>query len=146
MTTTREAINEPVARDEPRGRTIARADRESISPRRERRQWAARVDCALDTAQEFDRELWGGLVDVDAETEEPDRPPWMPERIAMTETVSGADAILAILRAHNVDCAFASPIAVMAPLWEALRRRREPDTPRYFRCRHESLAVSLASG
>ncbi len=64
----------------------------------------------------------------------------------MTETVSGAEAILAILRAHDIDCAFASPIAVMAPLWEALARQREPGTPRYFRCRHESLAVSLASG
>ena len=64
----------------------------------------------------------------------------------MTETVSGAEAILAILRAHNIDCAFASPIAVMAPLWEALARRSERETPRYFRCRHESLAVSLASG
>ena len=44
---------------------------------------------------------------------------------------------------------FASPIAVMAPVWEALARRRErgePETPRYLQCRHESLAVSLASG
>lgn len=41
---------------------------------------------------------------------------------------------------------FASPIAVMAPLWEALARRSEAVGPRYFRCRHELLAVSLASG
>src|SRR6185369_11835605 len=65
------------------------------------------------------------------------------------ETRSGADVILELLRTHGIDCIFASPIAVMAPLWEALARRRErgePDTPRYLRCRHESLAVSLAAG
>jgi len=67
----------------------------------------------------------------------------------MSEPLSGAEVILELLRTDGVDCVFASPIAVMAPLWEALARRRErgePDTPRYFRCRHESLAVSLASG
>jgi acetolactate synthase-1/2/3 large subunit len=53
------------------------------------------------------------------------------------ETRSGADVILELLRTHGIDCIFASPIAVMAPLWEALARRRErgePDTPRYLRC------------
>src|SRR5215468_9095252 len=62
---------------------------------------------------------------------------------------SGAEVILELLRTHGTDCIFASPIAVMAPVWEALARRREqgePECPRYFRCRHESLAVSLASG
>jgi len=62
---------------------------------------------------------------------------------------SGAEVILELLRTHGTDCLFASPIAVMAPVWEALARRREqgePECPRYFRCRHESLAVSLASG
>lgn len=67
----------------------------------------------------------------------------------MSEPPSGAEVILEELRLHGIDCLFASPIAVMAPLWEALARRRErgaPDLPRYLRCRHESLAVSLASG
>jgi len=62
---------------------------------------------------------------------------------------NGADVILELLRAHEIDCVFASPIAVMAPVWEALAARREqgkPEAPRYFQCRHESLAVALASG
>ena len=34
----------------------------------------------------------------------------------------------------------------MAPVWEALARRENEMKLRYFRCRHELLAVSLASG
>ncbi|OBI53273.1 thiamine pyrophosphate-dependent enzyme [Mycobacterium sp. E796] len=59
---------------------------------------------------------------------------------------NGAEVLLAQLESQGVDCIFASPIAVMAPVWEALARRAVDMTPRYFRCRHESLAVSLASG
>src|SRR5215468_12751301 len=62
---------------------------------------------------------------------------------------NGAEAILEILRTNGVDCIFASPIAVMAPLWEALaegRERGEPAAPRYYQCRHETIAVSAASG
>src|SRR5262249_38501598 len=69
----------------------------------------------------------------------------MPERGMM----NGAEVILELLRTQGTDCIFASPIAVMAPLWEALAQRRTrgaEDKPRYFQCRHESLAVSLASG
>jgi acetolactate synthase I/II/III large subunit len=69
----------------------------------------------------------------------------MPERGMR----NGAEVILEFLRAHGTDCIFASPIAVMAPLWEALAQRRArgaEERPRYFQCRHESLAVSLASG
>ena len=69
----------------------------------------------------------------------------MPERGMM----NGAEVILELLRTHGTDCIFASPIAVMAPLWEALAQRRArgaDEKPRYFQCRHESLAVSLASG
>jgi acetolactate synthase-1/2/3 large subunit len=54
-----------------------------------------------------------------------------------------------LLRTNGADCIFASPIATMAPIWEALAARRErgdADTPRYFQCRHELLAVALASG
>jgi len=67
----------------------------------------------------------------------------------MSHTQNGAEVILELLKTHEVDCVFASPIAVMAPLWEALAERREqdaPDTPRYVQCRHESLAVAVASG
>lgn len=64
----------------------------------------------------------------------------------ISPVVNGADVLLNQLADHGVDCMFASPIAVMAPLWEALARRGEGTGPRYFRCRHELLAVSLASG
>jgi len=64
----------------------------------------------------------------------------------ISPVVNGADVLLKQLADQGVDCLFASPIAVMAPLWEALARRGEGTGPRYFRCRHELLAVSLASG
>ena len=64
----------------------------------------------------------------------------------ISPVVNGADVLLNQLADQGVDCMFASPIAVMAPLWEALIRRGEGTGPRYFRCRHELLAVSLASG
>ena len=69
----------------------------------------------------------------------------MPER----GMLNGAEVILEFLRTQGTDCIFASPIAVMASLWEALAQRRvrgAEERPRYFQCRHESLAVSLASG
>ena len=62
---------------------------------------------------------------------------------------NGADVILELLRTNGIDCIFASPIAVMAPLWEAFAERRErgePEAPRYYQCRHETIAVSAASG
>ena len=67
----------------------------------------------------------------------------------MSHTLNGAEVILEILRTNGIDCVFASPIAVMAPLWEALavrRERGEPELPRYFQCRHEIIAVAAASG
>ncbi|BBX98274.1 thiamine pyrophosphate-binding protein [Mycobacterium lacus] len=59
---------------------------------------------------------------------------------------NGSEVLLEQLKTQGVDCIFASPIAVMAPIWEALARRGDDAKPRYFRCRHELLAVSLASG
>src|SRR6516225_9496282 len=67
----------------------------------------------------------------------------------VSRTQNGAEVILELLRTNGTDCVFASPIATMAPLWEALAARRErgePEAPRYFHCRHEMLAVSAASG
>ena len=64
-------------------------------------------------------------------------------------TRNGAEVILDLLKTNGTDCMFASPIATMAPLWEALAARRErgePELPRYFQCRHEMLAVAVASG
>lgn len=63
-----------------------------------------------------------------------------------TAAKNGAEVLLAHLESQGVDCMFASPIAVMAPVWEALARRGNDMKLRYFRCRHELLAVSLASG
>jgi len=62
--------------------------------------------------------------------------------------INGAEAILEILQLHGTEFIFCSPIAVWAPLWEALAQRHEGgvDTPRYLNCRHELLAVGLASG
>src|SRR6516225_3605294 len=65
----------------------------------------------------------------------------------VSRTQNGAEAILDLLRTNGTDCVFASPIATMAPLWEALAARRErgePEAPRYFHCRHEMLAVAAA--
>ena len=60
--------------------------------------------------------------------------------------MNGAEVLLEQLECQGVDCIFASPIAVMAPVWEALAQRGNEMKLRYFRCRHELLAVSLASG
>jgi acetolactate synthase-1/2/3 large subunit len=67
----------------------------------------------------------------------------------MSHTKNGAEVMLELLRTNGIDCLFASPIAVMAPLWEALAARRErgePEVPRYVQCRHEMIAVAAASG
>jgi acetolactate synthase-1/2/3 large subunit len=67
----------------------------------------------------------------------------------MSDTRRGAEIILELLRTNGIECVFASPIAVMAPLWEALAARRErgePEVPRYIQCRHETIAVAAASG
>lgn len=69
----------------------------------------------------------------------------MPARAHAT----GAAALLDFAQSRGIDYIFCSPIAVLAPLWEALAARAErgePETPRYLNCRHELLAVSLASG
>lgn len=58
----------------------------------------------------------------------------------------GAETLLEQLESRGTDCIFASPIAVMAPIWEALARRGDELRMQYFRCRHELLAVSLAAG
>jgi acetolactate synthase I/II/III large subunit len=75
--------------------------------------------------------------------------PPLPNVTSVTDTNSaknGAEVLLEQLESQGVDCIFASPIAVMAPVWEALARRGNDMKLRYFRCRHELLAVSLASG
>lgn len=66
-----------------------------------------------------------------------------------SEAANGAEAILEFLKRQETDYIFCSPIAAWAPLWEALAKRKErgeADRPRYINCRHETLAVGLASG
>jgi acetolactate synthase I/II/III large subunit len=66
--------------------------------------------------------------------------------VGSERATNGAERLLDQLEAQGVECLFASPIAVMAPIWEDLVRRGRATRLRYFRCRHELLAVSLASG
>jgi acetolactate synthase-1/2/3 large subunit len=66
-----------------------------------------------------------------------------------TATVTGAEALLELFREQGTDYIFCSPIAAWAPLWEALAKRKATtniETPQYLNCRHEILAVGLASG
>ena len=68
---------------------------------------------------------------------------------SVTVSLNGAEAILEILQTQQTDFIFCSPIAAWAPLWEALARRAQDggvEQPRYMNCRHELLAVGLASG
>lgn len=63
--------------------------------------------------------------------------------------MNGAEALLELFRAQGTDYIFCSPIAAWAPFWEALAKRkatRNIETPTYLNCRHEILAVGLASG
>ena len=69
--------------------------------------------------------------------------------MSATETMNGAEALLELFRAQGTDYIFCSPIAAWAPLWEALAKRKATtniETPQYLNCRHEILAVGLASG
>ena len=66
-----------------------------------------------------------------------------------TATVNGAEALLELFREQGTDYIFCSPIAAWAPLWEALAKRKATsniESPQYLNCRHEILAVGLASG
>jgi acetolactate synthase-1/2/3 large subunit len=66
-----------------------------------------------------------------------------------TASVNGAEALLELFREQGTDYIFCSPIAAWAPLWEALAKRKATtniETPQYLNCRHEMLAVGLASG
>lgn len=69
--------------------------------------------------------------------------------MSQTEPMTGAEALLELFRIQGTDYIFCSPIAAWAPLWEALAKRkatRNIETPKYFNCRHETLAVGLAAG
>lgn len=62
---------------------------------------------------------------------------------------TGGDAIVKVLAEYGIECLFTSPIAALAPLWESLAKNykeNENAIPRYYNCRHEVIAVSLAIG
>lgn len=61
----------------------------------------------------------------------------------------GGDAIIEVLAQYEIEYLFTSPIAALAPLWEAFAKKEEmkPKTnPKYINCRHETLAVGAAIG
>jgi len=63
-----------------------------------------------------------------------------------SDSLNGAEAVLEFLRIQGTDFIFCSPIAVWAPLWEALAKRHErgeTDSPQYLNCRHEALSTYL---
>jgi acetolactate synthase-1/2/3 large subunit len=61
--------------------------------------------------------------------------------------MTGAEALLRVLRRMGVERIFASPGSDWAPLWEALAQPHAPgEFPEYLSARHETTAVAMASG
>ena len=61
--------------------------------------------------------------------------------------MTGAEAVLRVLRAMGVERIFASPGSDWAPLWEALAGPHAPEEfPEYVSVRHEETAVAMAGG
>ena len=64
-----------------------------------------------------------------------------------TAGMTGAEALLRVLRSMGVERIFASPGSDWAPLWEALAAPdAEEDFPQYTSSRHEETAVGMALG
>ena len=65
-----------------------------------------------------------------------------------TQHMSGAEAMLDVLRNYNVEYIFASPGSEWPPLWEQLARQKAQGLPgpRYVNTRHENLAIGMAMG
>jgi len=64
-------------------------------------------------------------------------------------TRNGGEVLLELFKMKGVDFIFCSPLSVWAPLWEALAKQKEIEkieSPQHINCRHEVLAVGLASG
>ena len=65
----------------------------------------------------------------------------------ITRGMSGAEALLRVLRSMGVERIFASPGSDWAPLWEALAKPYAPDEiPEYVSSRHEETAAGMAIG
>ncbi|MFC1916259.1 thiamine pyrophosphate-dependent enzyme [Chloroflexota bacterium] len=63
-------------------------------------------------------------------------------------STTGADILLDVFKSHGVEYIFCSPGSEWFPVWESLIRRYNQDdkTLKYINCRHEVLAISMASG
>jgi acetolactate synthase-1/2/3 large subunit len=69
--------------------------------------------------------------------------------LSKSEEMNGAEVLLELMQDQGTVYIFCSPIAVWAPLWEALAKQKElkgTESPKYINCRHETLAIGLASG
>jgi acetolactate synthase-1/2/3 large subunit len=65
----------------------------------------------------------------------------------ITKGMTGADALLRVLREMGVEKIFASPGSDWAPLWEALAKPNRPgEVPDYISSRHEETAAAMAIG
>ncbi|HZE61127.1 MAG TPA: thiamine pyrophosphate-binding protein [Burkholderiales bacterium] len=61
--------------------------------------------------------------------------------------MTGAEAVLRVLRAMGVERIFASPGSDWAPLWEALAKPYAAgEVPEYISSRHEETAIGMATG
>lgn len=65
-----------------------------------------------------------------------------------TTGLSGAEALLRLLKGMGVEWIFASPGSEWSPIWEHLAKPHGADRefPRYCSSRHEEVAVAMASG
>lgn len=61
---------------------------------------------------------------------------------------TGGDLLIDVFKSYGIEYIFSSPGTEWVPVWEGLAKllARGEKTPRYINCRHEGLAVSLASG
>src|SRR5262252_8285099 len=61
--------------------------------------------------------------------------------------MSGAEALLKVLKSMGVERIYASPGSDWAPLWEALAApKAEKEFPQYISSRHEETALAMAMG
>ncbi|MFQ6016309.1 MAG: thiamine pyrophosphate-requiring protein [Anaerolineae bacterium] len=65
-----------------------------------------------------------------------------------SEPISGGQAVVEIFKLQGIEYIFSSPGTEWVPVWEALAKMKalEERGPQYVNCRHEELAVAMASG
>jgi hypothetical protein len=62
---------------------------------------------------------WEQHLASEIAAESPEQAPATIKEDVVSRPQNGAEVILELLRTNGTDCIFASPIATMAPLWEA---------------------------